>query len=68
MRLYLLERFDFTGKTILPFCTHEGSGMGSSERDIRRLCPGAKVESGIALHGGDVSRAKPALQKWLKRS
>lgn len=63
-----LEHFDFSGKTILPFCTHEGSGMGSSERDIRRLCPGAKVENGIALHGGDVSRAKPALQKWLKRS
>jgi len=38
-----LEHFDFTGKTILPLCTNEGSGMGSSERDIRKACPGADV-------------------------
>ncbi len=36
-----LEHFDFTGKTIKPFCTHEGSGMGGSVADIKRLCPGA---------------------------
>ena len=29
-----LEAYDFSGKTILPFCTHEGSGMGHSERDL----------------------------------
>lgn len=40
----LLEAFDFTGKTILPFCTHEGSGLGRSIQDIRRLCPGAKED------------------------
>ena len=34
--LTFLEKYDFTGKTILPLCTNEGSGMGSSERDIRR--------------------------------
>lgn len=61
-----LERFDFSGKTILPFCTHEGSGMGGSERDIKRLCPGAKVKKGLAIHGGSVKNAKPAIQKWLE--
>lgn len=61
-----LEHFDFTGKTICPFCTHEGSGMGRSEGDIRRLCPGATVKSGLPLHGGSVRNAKPALEKWLK--
>lgn len=61
-----LERFDFSGKTIFPFCTHEGSGMGGSERDIKRLCPGAKVEKGLAIHGGNVKSAKPDIQKWLK--
>ena len=61
-----LERFDFSGKTIFPFCTHEGSGMGGSERDIKRLCPGAKVEKGLAIHGGNVKNARPAIQKWLK--
>ena len=31
-----LESFDFSGKTILPLCTNEGSGMGSSEREIKK--------------------------------
>ncbi len=61
-----LERFDWTGKTILPFCTHEGSGLGGSERDIRRLCPGAEVRKGIAIHGGGVQAARPALERWLR--
>ncbi len=60
-----LEHFDFTGKTIKPFCTHEGSGMGSSEVDIRRLCPGAKVEKGLAIHGGSVDRSRGAIEKWI---
>ena len=61
-----LEHFDFAGKTICPFCTHEGSGMGHSEQDIRRLCPGAKVEKGLAIHGGSVKNAEDALKKWAK--
>lgn len=59
-----LEKFDFTGKTIKPFCTHEGSGMGRSESDIKKLCPGAKVEKGIAIHGTSVGNSKAALKKW----
>ena len=35
----ILEHFDFCGKTIKPFCTHEGGGVGRSEGDIRHLCP-----------------------------
>ena len=62
-----LEHFDFTGKTIRPFCTHEGSGMGHSESDIRRLCPGAKVERGLAIHGGTVKYAEKDLRKWCGR-
>mgnify|MGYP005768626531 CR=1 FL=1 len=59
-----LEHFDFTGKTIRPFCTHEGSGLGHSEKDIRRLCPGAKVEKGLAIHGGSVKNAEDVIRKW----
>lgn len=62
-----LEHFDFTGKTILPLCTHEGSGMGSSEKDIKRLCPGAKVEKGLAIRGGRVKQAKPEIRAWLSQ-
>lgn len=61
-----LERFDWAGRTIRPFCTHEGSGMGRSERDIQRLCPGAKVEKGLAIHGSRVNRAEKALAAWAK--
>lgn len=60
-----LERYDFTGKTIKPFCTHEGSGLGSSVKDIRRLCPGAIVEAGLAIRGGNVQRSEREIEKWL---
>lgn len=63
-----LEHFDLAGKTICPFCTHEGSGMGRSEADIKRLCPGASVKKGLALHGGSVQRAKPEIERWLAES
>jgi len=61
-----LESYDFSGKTIIPFCTHEGSGIGNSERDIKILCPNAKLLSGIAIRGGTVSNADVIVQSWLK--
>ena len=60
-----LEHFDFSGKTIKPFCTHEGSGMGSSVKDIQRLCPSAKVEKGLAIRGGRVQQAKKDIEQWI---
>lgn len=60
-----LEHYDFTGKTIKPFCTHEGSGMGGSVRDIKRLCPGAIVEAGLAIRGGTAEKCVKEIQKWL---
>lgn len=62
-----LEAYDFSGKIIVPFCTHEGSGMGVSERDIKNLCPKAKVLPGLAIRGGSVSRADDDLTNWLKK-
>ena len=62
-----LESYDFTGKTIVPFCTHEGSGLGSSERDIKKLCPNAKILSGIAIRGGSVASADNLVLSWLKK-
>lgn len=60
-----LEHFDFSGKIIKPFCTHEGSGMGSSEKDIQEICPNAKVEKGIAIHGSSVNRSREELKDWV---
>ena len=60
-----LEAFDFTGKTILPLCTNEGSGMGGSERDIKKTCPGAVVKAGLSITGSQAANAKKSVQKWL---
>ncbi|HBC91497.1 MAG TPA: flavodoxin [Pelotomaculum sp.] len=61
-----LEKYDFSGKIILPFCTHEGSEMGCSEGDIKKACPGAKVKKGLAIHGADVKNAENGMERWLK--
>lgn len=60
-----LEHYDFTGKTIHPFCTHEGSGLAGTEGDIRRAAPGAAVTKGLAIHGSSVDGAKDAIARWI---
>ncbi len=62
----LLEKFDFSGKVIKPFCTHEGSGMGHSLQDIKRLCPGADVREGLAIQGAKVARAEKEIKRWIE--
>lgn len=61
-----LESFDFTGKKIYPFCTHEGSGLSGTEQDIRKSAKGAAVEKGLAMLGSSVDSAKQTLQKWIE--
>ena len=46
-----LESHDFSGKKIVPFSTHEGSGLGSSVSDLRKICTGATVMAGAAIKG-----------------
>ena len=60
-----LERYDFTGKTVLPLCTNEGSGMGSSERDVKKYANGADVRPGLAITGSQAANAKTAVEKWF---
>lgn len=62
-----LEEYDFSGKTIVPFCTHEGSGLGCSEKDIAKLCPKATLLKGLAVHGSRVSSAKKDVADWLNK-
>lgn len=61
-----LESYDFSGKIIIPFCTHEGSGLGRSEKDIAAACPDAKVQKGIAIHGSSAEDAMSSVTTWLK--
>lgn len=62
-----LEAFDWNGKTIHPFCTHEGSGLAGTERKIRRTCRGASVTEGLAIRGSDVDKADEKIKEWLKK-
>ena len=61
-----LEHYDLTGKTVPPFCTHEGSGLSGTVRDILKAAAGAGVTIGRAIHGSDVNDAKGALENWVK--
>ena len=63
-----LERLDFFGKKVLALMTHEGSGMGNSERDLRRLCAGASFGSGMAVHGADAVKSEQAVAAWAKKN
>ena len=60
-----LEAYDLAGKTIVPFCTHEGSGLGHSVADIRKACPRSTVLEGLAIRGGDVNNARDTVSGWL---
>ena len=61
-----LERYDFTGKTILPLCTNEGSDMGSSEGDVKKYAKGAEVKRGLSITGSQAADSKSAVEKWFK--
>ncbi len=60
-----LEAFDFSGKTILPLCTNEGSGLSGSERDIKKTCPGAIIKSGLSITGSNAAGSGNKVKKWL---
>lgn len=69
MAMYtFLERYDLTGKKIIPFCTNEGSGMGSSELDLNKICKGAKVLPGISIHGAESALSAIRVAEWARNS
>ena len=63
-----LNGLDFKGKTIMPFSTHEGSGLASIVRDIKQHCSGADVKPGLAIVGSNVKASKPSLERWIKEN
>ena len=62
----IIENIDLSGKIIMPFCTHEGSGMGNSIKDICRICPNAKVGKGLAIRGSYADKSEKEIEKWIK--
>ena len=63
-----LERLDFTGKKVMALMTHEGSGLGSCERDLKKICKGAEFGTGIAVHGADAAQSAQAVTVWAKQN
>lgn len=59
-----LEAFDWTGKTIRPFCTHEGSGLSGTEQKIALAAKGANVAPGLAILGSRVEQAGEEIKRW----
>ena len=60
-----LEQLDFAGKTVKPFVTHEGSGFGSSQKDLDKLCQGAEIKKGLSIPGANVSASKDTVKAWI---
>jgi flavodoxin len=65
--LTFLSDNDFTGKTILPFCTHGGGGSGQYEEDIASHCPHSKILSGLSIYRRDMEKAQSEVASWLKK-
>ena len=67
-----LQKHDLAGKTVLPFCTHEGSGMGSSVKDLKKALPQSLIKPGLPIKGTRVHRKDAAIpaevEAWLKEN
>lgn len=60
-----LEEYDFSGKTIIPFASHEGSGLGNGPLEISEICPEAQIMDGFAVRGTEVSSSRDDIEKWI---
>jgi len=58
-----IKKHDFTGKTVIPFCTHGGGGFSQIENDIARECSKSIILPGIAVNG---IAPTEEVREWLK--
>ena len=59
------KEHDLNGKRLIPFTTHEGSGLGNTIQDVNRYYPQADVDKGFSIAGHDVLSGKETVEKWL---
>lgn len=64
----LIESYDFSGKTILPFCSHGGGRFGQSITAISKLAPKAKIGSGLSIHYSGGPSLSKDVEKWLNKN
>ena len=63
-----LEEYDFTGKTIMPFCSHGGGRFGQSLTAIAKLAPKAHITEGLSVHYSGGGRLKDDVARWLSNA
>lgn len=63
----MLEKYDVGNRTIIPFCTHEGSRFGRSEQDLKQLCPHARMLEGFEIRGSRAGEAQRNIDAWLRK-
>ncbi len=61
------SKYDLSGKTVIPFTTHEGSGLGRCVSDLKKAYPKATVTGEFSIYGHDVRSGKARVEKWLKK-
>ena len=61
-----LERYNFDGKVIMPFVTHEGSHLGECVEDIKNMLKNADIKPGLALYGSNVGSSHDEIEKWIQ--
>ena len=62
----LFKNINLDGKTVIPFTTHEGSGLASCASDVKKAFPKAKVTGEFSIYGHEVRTGKAKVEKWLK--
>ncbi len=60
-----LEEYDFSGKTIIPFCSHGGGGFGQSITDISKLAPNSRIGTGLSIHYSGGTSLENDITTWL---
>ena len=60
-----LEEYDFSGKTIIPFCSHGGGGFGQSITDISKLAPNSRIGEGLSIHYSGGTSLENDITTWL---
>ena len=60
------KRYNLNGKKLIPFTTHEGSGLGSTVKDVKKQDPEATVTGAFSIYGHEVRTEKAKVQQWLK--
>ena len=61
------DKYDLNGKTIIPFTTHEGSGLGNVVNDLKKLYPNATFKEAMSIYGHETHNNLSKVDKWLKR-